>query len=135
MLCCRNYRWSAPPGAGPVGIIIDVFSGRSLPQAADAQPLLTRTGWYRMQVGCTVQSHAALGLALLILSGASAGLGSTANIYNAGCCAQWLLYASKVAEACKWAQIHTVVLQRNAYGAEMACVAFSAADACCCNGT
>lgn len=39
-----------PPGAGPAGIVIQVFKGSSLPTAADAQPLLEHTGWYAMQV-------------------------------------------------------------------------------------
>lgn len=47
-----SCRWNAPPGAGPVGVTLEVFSGGSVPGGASAQPLLTQQGWYRMQVGC-----------------------------------------------------------------------------------
>lgn len=43
-------RWRVPPGAGPAGIIVDVFRGKVPPLAADAQPLLTHEAWYVMQV-------------------------------------------------------------------------------------
>jgi hypothetical protein len=52
-VCCR---WCAPPGAGPVGVTIQVFQSDTLPQAADAQPLLTHTGFYAMQVSTTQPS-------------------------------------------------------------------------------
>jgi hypothetical protein len=48
IVTCVGYRWCVPPGAGPAGIIIEVFKGKQS-RSSNVQPLLTHTGWYVMQ--------------------------------------------------------------------------------------